>query len=332
MPAKHERAPRFDEALALHRSVPVIDGHADSILMVLDHKRTLVERSELGHLDFPRAKEAGLTCTVQTAWPAETYYPVAAKRVITALEGILDQSEKAGPGVQVVKTAGEIRQAHETGTLAVLLNIEGAEALHGELALLRAYYRLGVRVMQLVWNHRNEAADGALDQESRGGLTRFGRSMVQEMNRLGMVIDLSHITPAGFFDVLELSEDPVLFTHGNCGALYSHRRNLTDEQIKALAARGGVFGISFVGGFMSDGPVDYRKVADHIDHAVQLVGPSHVAYGSDFDGCTPPAGLEEVTLLPNLTAELLARGYREAELAQILGGNYLRVLTAVFGA
>jgi membrane dipeptidase len=152
------------------------------------------------------------------------------------------------------------------------------------------------------------------------------------MNRLGMALDLSHLNQPGFFEVLELSTDPVLFTHGNCRALFDHRRNLTDEQIRALAAAGGVFGVSVVDAFMGDDQGDAGRVADHVDHAVQLVGPDHVGYGSDFDGTTRlPRGLEDVSLLPNLTAELLDRGYDEPSLAKILGRNYLRVFERVFG-
>jgi membrane dipeptidase len=316
-------------ALELHRRYPVVDGHADSILDVLDGKRSLVERSTIGHLDFVRAREAGVTCTVQAVWPDPVYYPVAPRRAAEALDGLLRQIE-AAPGVRLALTAQEIRDAHARGELAVLLHIEGAEPLQGSLALLRLYYRLGVRMMGLTWNHRNEVADGSLEEESRGGLTRFGREVVREMNRLGMVIDVAHITPSGFYQVLELSDDPVLFTHGNCRALYDHRRNLYDDQIKALAAKGGVFGISFVRLFMGPETATLRTVADHIDHVVQLLGNcDHVAIGSDFDGCTTPPGLEDVTRLPDLTAELLRRGYREEDLAKILGGNYLRVFSQV---
>ncbi|MGE5673014.1 MAG: dipeptidase, partial [Mycobacterium leprae] len=230
------------------------------------------------------------------------------------------------------RSAADIRQAHAEGGLAVLINIEGAEGIQGSLALLRNYYRLGVRMMGLVWNHRNEVADGAMEERSGGRLTQFGRSVIEEMNRLGMLIDLAHITAPGFYDVLELSADPVLFTHGNCRALFDHPRNLTDDQIKALARQGGVFGISIVSGFMAKESIadGVRMVADHIDHAVQVVGScDHVGYGSDFDGATPPAGLEDVTRLPHLTAELLRRGYTEADLVKILGGNYLRVFDRV---
>ena len=324
------RHPRFDEALALHARHPVVDGHADSILQVLLGERTLVERSEKGHFDFPRARAGGLAATIQTAWPDPLFYPVAARRVLAMLDKLLEQVEASGGAARLALTAADVRAAHAEGRLAVVLNVEGAEALHGELAVLRVLYRLGVRVLQPVWNHRNDAADGVFSGGD-GGLTGFGRDLVREMNRLGMALDLSHLNAAGIRDVLELSEHPVLFTHGNCKALFDHRRNLTDEQIRALAARGGVIGISVVDAFMGEEQGDVKRTADHLDHAVQLVGPDHVAYGSDFDGTSRlPTGLESVDLLPNLTAELLDRGYDEAGLAKILGGNYLRVFEQVF--
>ena len=342
------RHSRFDEALALHAKYPVVDGHADSILQVLTGDRTLVERSEKGHLDFPRARAGGLAATVQAAWPDPLFYPVAARRVLAQVEALLGQIEASDGAARLALTAADVRAAHVEERLAVILNVEGAEPLHGEIALLRVLYRLGVRMLQPVWNHRNEAADGVFSGGA-GGLTSFGRELVREMNRLGMVLDLSHLNATGFFEVLELSEHPVLFTHGNCRALFEHRRNLSDEQMRALAQKGGVLGISVVSSFMVPGgeaatraeaeailaaaPGDVATVADHVDHAVQLVGPDHVAYGSDFDGTGHvPRGLDSVDLLPNLTAELLDRGYDEAALAKILGGNYLRVFERVFGA
>lgn len=332
LPAPAEAVTDLTHAMALHRRYPVIDGHADSILQVLEGKRTLIQRSELGHLDWPRAQEAGLTCTVQALWCAPEYYPSATIRVGEMLDALLGQVEAGGPGVRLALTAGDIRRAHAAGQLAVLINIEGAEPIQGSLAMLRNFYRLGVRMMGLVWNHRNQVADGAAEEASGGGLTQFGRQVVREMNRLGMVIDLAHITAPGFYQVLEISEQPVLFTHGNCRALYDHPRNLTDDQIKALAQQGGVMGISFVKGFMDEAIASLTTVADHIDHVVQLLGSAdYVAYGSDLDGTTLPPGLEDVTRVPALTAELLKRGYSEEDMAKILGGNYLRVFSQVLG-
>ncbi len=329
----------------MHRRYPVVDGHADSILTVIDGVRTLNERSEKGHLDFPRALEAGLACTVQAAWPGNEFASLLPRearsrfdsmhrdphrRVAQEIDALRNQIDNAGGSVRLALTAADVRAAHAAGQLAVLINIEGAEAVEGDLALLRNFYRLGVRMMGLVWNFPNKVTDGAGDEGRGAGLTKFGRAVIREMNRLGMLIDLAHITPTGFFEVLELSTAPVLFTHGNCHALWQHARNLTDAQIKALAAKGGVMGISVVSTFMGPETATRKTVADHIDHVVQLLGSAdHVAYGSDFDGCTPPPGLEDVTKLLDLTADLLDRGYTEADMAKILGGNYLRVFEEV---
>jgi len=320
----------LNKALDLHARYPVIDGHADSILGYLDGKRKLSERSDQGHIDWPRGLEAKMACTVQVAWPRPDWYPVAPKKIGEAVDAILREVEAGGDDVVLALTGDHIRKVHAAGKLAVLINLEGAEAIQGSLGLLRNYYRLGVRMMGLVWNHRNEVAEG-VEESSGGGLTKFGREVIQEMNRLGMLIDLAHITPKGFYDVLELSQQPVLFTHGNCKALFDHQRNLTDQQIKDLAAAGGVFGISIVGVFMGGlETADIYTVADHIDHVVQVLGNAdHVAYGTDFDGTRTLKGIEDVTKLPHLTAELLKRGYSEADMAKILGGNYLRVFDAV---
>lgn len=323
----------YEAAVGLHHRHLVIDGHADSILGVQEGKRRLITRSEEGHLDFPRALAAGLTCTTQAIFVEQNRFPQAAARGFAMMEKLLIEIESASPEVILVRKASDVHRAKAEQKLAVLINLEGAAPLHGDLSLLHTFYRLGLRMMQPVWNYRTELASGSSDEASRGGLTGLGRQWVREMNRLGIVIDLSHITAPGFYDVLEESAHPILFTHGCCRARFEHPRNLTDDQIKALAAQGGVFGVTFVNIFISNDKdsVTYQDVADHIDHAVQLVGPQHVAYGSDFDGAFTPIGLKSVEELPNLTAELMRRGYSESDLALILGQNYLRVFEQVIG-
>jgi len=327
------RVDGYEAALALHRSQLVIDGHADSILGVAEGKRRLTVRSDEGHLDFPRAIEAGLTCTTQAIFVEQVKSPQSAARAFSLMEMLLSEIEAASPDVILVRTAADLHRAKAERRLAVLIDMEGAAPLHGDLSLLHTFYRLGLRMMQPVWNYQTELASGAGDETSRGGLTALGRQWVREMNRLGMVIDLSHITAPGFYDVLAESTHPVLFTHGCCRSRFEHSRNLTDHQIQALAAKGGVFGVTFANLFMSKNveAVTYRDVADHIDHAVGLVGPRHVAYGSDFDGAMTPIGLKSVEELPNLTAELMRRGYSESDLGLILGQNYLRVFEQVLG-
>lgn len=274
-------------ARELHRRFLVVDGHCDSVLDVFRGRRRLGEAGTVGHLDFPRSRLGGLSAQVFALWPAPETYDKPSRRVIQLLDALLHELETYPDQARLALNTSDIEACRGDGVLAVILGIESGEALEGELALLRTYYRLGVRVMGLTWNHRNALADGAMEWETGGGLTRFGREVVREMNRLGMVIDGAHLPPAGFRDLLELSTQPVLFSHGNCRALFDFPRNLDDDQIRALAGHGGVFGISFVSGFMAEKgqPVTAQTVADHIDHVCQLLGnANHVALGSDYDG------------------------------------------------
>lgn len=182
----------------------------------------------------------------------------------------------------------------------------------------------------MTWNGRNELADGVGESETEGGLTRFGRAVVQEMNRLGMVVDASHLSEAGFWDVLEVSNQPVITSHANSRCICNHRRNLTDEQIRALAARGGVIGLTFYPDFIHPDQPSLEKLLDHMDHIISLAGVDCIGLGSDFDGIDQvTSGLEDISRLPAITEGRWRRGYREEEIAKILGGNFLRVLQQV---
>lgn len=190
--------------------------------------------------------------------------------------------------------------------------------------MVRLLHRLGVRLISLTWNQRNALADGAGEDPGGGGLSRAGREMVREMNRVGIVVDVSHLSEAGFWDVLEASSCPVVASHSNCRALASHRRNLSDGQIRALAMVGGVQGITYVRDFLGSGE-DLERVADHIGYALDVVGDDrHTGLGSDFDGVeVPVAGLEDVTHLPALADVLSRRGLSDESIARVFGYNYL---------
>jgi len=196
------------------------------------------------------------------------------------------------------------------------------------------YHRLGIRAIGLTWNERNQIAEGVGDCRSGGGLTDFGVSVIKEMNRLGMIIDVSHISAPGFFDVLDLSEHPIIASHSNAQAVCGHIRNLSDQQIRALAARGGVMGINFAPEFLVDqGTASVEHVASHIDYIVQLLGNTkHIGLGGDFDGISrTPGELTDASGYPAITEALLRRGYNEQQLRDILGLNHLRVITNVMG-
>jgi membrane dipeptidase len=232
----------------------------------------------------------------------------------------------------------EIMGAVKEGKIAAIISVEGGEALEGDLSALRMIQKLGVRSLTLTHFPRNELGDGSGD-DSGSHLTEFGRNVIEEMNNLGMLVDISHLNETGFWDVIELSKDPIVATHSNCKALCNHHRNLTDDQIKALAEKGGVLNLSFCKNFIMDAVnprnsgaprnVGVEDWLDHLDHAVELVGTDHVGIGSDFDGGCGIPGLDDITEIPNISRGMVARGYSNNDIEKILGTNNLRVFKKV---
>jgi membrane dipeptidase len=235
--------------------------------------------------------------------------------------------------MMLATSAQDILTAKEQGKLAAVLAIEGGEALEGDLGVLRLFHRLGVRSIGLTWNERNNIADGVGDSRSKGGLSVFGADLIKEMNRLGILVDVSHLSDPGFWDVVELSTQPIIASHSNSRAVCNHRRNLTDDQIKALAKNGGVMGMNFAAAFVKeDGKPKLDDLLNHIDHIVELVGPEHVGLGSDFDGIgAAPEELTDASTMPLITDGLCKRGYSDEHIRLILGGNYFRVFKEVWG-
>lgn len=346
-----------DRAEALHRSAFVADGHADTLGRLYFEGGTLAGPAPERHVDLDRLARGGVALQVMACCPVREHPPVGTTPAhARAVFGMLDLAHRelaAHPELRLIDGAAALENlaaARRAGgrEIGVVLAIEGGEALEGDLALLRVYHRLGVRLLTLTHNPRNELADGVGEAESGGGLTHFGRQAVAEMNRLGMVIDVSHLSPAGFWQVLGASSAPVVASHSNAQALCRHRRNLTDEQAKALAEQGGVIGVTFAPQFLRDAPegatatldrfrrwaaasTSLTDVLDHLDHFMELVGPEHLSLGSDFDGIDAvPAGLEDASRLPALTRGLLERGYPEEAVRGILGGNLRRLFQTVW--
>lgn len=316
--------------VALHRRFLVIDAHCDVLTAMEEQGRFLSDKDKGGHVDLHRLRRGGVDLLFMAVFIDPAYRERATVRALELLDRFYNELEKNREEIMLVKCSGDISTARVTGKTGVFLAIEGGEALAGRLEVLRMFYRLGARSLTLTWNGRNELGDGVAEEETRGGLTRFGREVVREMNRLGMVVDVSHLSEAGFWDVLEISSLPVIASHSNSRRICPHRRNLTDEQIRALAARGGVVGLCFCPEFIHPTAPSLKKLLDHLDHIVSLAGIGCVGIGSDFDGIKSVIpGLEDVSCLPNLTRALWERGYREKEIAAILGGNFLRVLQQV---
>jgi membrane dipeptidase len=342
-----------DHALELHKKSIVIDFHCDAVLATLPdsayitgsgerrklqaHARSLSRRSSEGHIDIPRLIDGGVDAIVFSHWVEPIFNPIAATRMLQILGYSLKEIE-INPELRLTIRPEDIYGNHKKG-ISIIVGFEGGEALGEDLRLLQIFYRLGLRRLTLCWHNRNAIGDGAKWQRSGSRLTEFGSSVVEECNHLGIIVDVSHITDPGFWDVLEVSKDPVVASHSNCRALCSSQRCLSDDMIKALDEKGGVMGISFSGNHLIDqkkidsGEVPtVSTVVDHIDHIVDVTGNTDcIGIGSDFEGTTiVPIGLEDVGKLPSLTKELVSRGYQDEEIEKILGGNFLRIIKKVW--
>jgi len=362
--------PLWEEALRIHFNALVVDGHIDTPTLMVEGNYDLSRRhsSNRSHVDLPRMETGGLDAAFFSLYVAP-YYGEGARAVARAqaqIEAVRSAAEKTPDRLLIAKTAAEVRSAAREGRTALLLGIEGGHALAASPDTLRMFAERGVRYVTLTHVNTNRWADSSQDEAQHGGLTALGREMVQTMNDLGVLVDLSHASDSTFADAIDASRVPVIVSHSSCRALTPSVRNVTDEQLRAVADNGGVVMINFFDAMVNphlgsetfaearrrveqsgqgmayvwSAIYDLRReqsipgatwgdVVDHIDHAVQVAGVDHVGIGSDFDGVFDlPRGLEDVERLPWITYGLLRRGYSEEDLYKILGGNALRVLRA----
>ncbi|MHB0884530.1 MAG: dipeptidase [Bacillota bacterium] len=338
-----------DHAQELHRRALVVDAHADTLLRIWAGERTLRERSSKGHIDLPRLAEGGVDVQFFACFIEAQHKPERGLRRAMQLVDLFHRELAANADrMMPVLRASDLAAAQAAGKVGAVLSIEGGEAIGDDLSALRNLHRLGLRSLGLVWNQRNLIADGVGEARTHGGLTNFGVEVVQECNRLGILVDVSHLNDEGLWDVLATSTKPIVATHSNARAVCPHPRNLSDDLVKALAKNGGVMGMCFAPGFLramdikAESIEEYRRqvagmtsvdsVVGHIDHLIELVGPDHVGLGSDFDGSgAVPDGLSDVSCLPALTEALVARGYSDEVIEKILGLNFRRVFEAVVG-
>ena len=308
----------------------VVDGHCDTLTAAPGQNRDIGQLSRHGQLDLPRMVSGGVNVQIFAAFISPRFKDWALKKCLQYIDTFYLLMEKNKETIEPAFNAGGIKAITGAGKIAALLAVEGGEPLTGDLAVLRMLHRLGVRSITLTWNGRNELGDGVGEGDEAGGLSLFGRSVVREMNRLGMLVDVSHLSQKGFWDVAEVSEQPFAATHANCYALCNHQRNLTDTQIEHLAKTGGVVGLSFVPAFVHPTKPDLKGLIGHVDHIASRFGTQCIALGSDFDGMDEYLpGLEDANCLPRLAEELLARGYSYDNVSDIMGGNWMRLLEKV---
>ncbi len=303
-----------------------VDAHCDTIVKLCGRGGELREAPCM-QLDLKRLEIFPGAVQFFAVWLDPIYYPIAMRQTMKYIAFYHRQMEKNAESIRHVNTFADILQNKECGRHSAVLSLEGGEALEGELSALEIYHQLGVRAMTLTWNHRNTLADGAAENITGGGLTHFGREVVREMEQLNMLVDVSHLSDAGFWDVERLAQKPFIASHSNARAVCSHARNLTDDMLRALAAKGGVAGLNFYPDFLREnGDAGIDEIICHSSHMLDVMGEDHVGLGSDWDGIgTTPVDLRHTGEL----AALFARMEQEfgAEIAEKLReGNFLRVL------
>lgn len=324
---------------------PLFDAHNDLPWAIRENEDAPhdvgaydLRRTTSGHTDLSRLRDGMVGAQFWSVYvPMDAVEEGAARFQLEQIE-IARQIFALYPDqLEQAFSVSDVERIFASGKIASVIGMEGGHAIENSLGALRAFFALGARYMTLTHSGNNDWADSGTDEPEHGGLTAFGREVIGEMNRLGMLVDLSHTSPETMNDVLDIAEAPVIFSHSSARALTDHRRNVPDAVLGRLIENGGIVMVTFVPSFVSEANRTYQgdgdppratlsDVADHIEHVRRVAGVDHVGLGSDFDGITStPVGLEDVSTFPALIAELSRRGWSEHELAKVAGENMLRV-------
>jgi len=372
------RSPRdealWQRALAIQRRAIVIDTHNDVTTPMTNDDYDLGGAPPTPYrTSIARMKQGGMSAEFFSLYIKPWYvtHGGAARRTLDMIDSVYRAVERHPNDLVFATSTADIRRAKAQGKIACLMGIEGGHAIENSLPTLREFYRLGVRYMTLTWNNTNDWADAARGEKKHNGLSDFGREVVREMNRLGMLVDVSHVSDKTMSDALDVSKAPIFASHSSARALSNVPRNIPDDLLKRIAKNGGVVQVNFYSLFVDQKtvapqaderdkrlkaeqealtgtyaddperlaeegdkleaanplpPLPISKLIDHIDHIVKVAGIDHVGLGADFDGANDfPEGARDVSMLPNITYELLKRGYSEQDIRKILGDNFLRV-------
>ena len=318
----------------------VLDSHCDTPSQML-RGRDLVKDNPQTHVDFPKLKQGGVDGAFFALYiPADLDEDKAYNHAISLYNCVQDTIAANPDKAALTMDEQQAYVNKSNGLFSVFLGLENGSPIGQSIERLREFYDMGVRYMTLCHSKDNEICDScATAVKTWNGLSPFGKEVVAEMNRLGMLIDVSHVSDETFYDVLKYSTRPVVATHSCCRTLADHPRNMTDDMIRALAAKGGVIQINFYPVFLDDSfheedmftspRPSYRRIADHIDHVVELVGINHVGIGSDFDGIdVAPEGLEDISMMTKIFDELRERGYSENDLRKIASENFFNAFSS----
>ncbi|MBA3256389.1 MAG: membrane dipeptidase [Pyrinomonadaceae bacterium] len=362
----------WKKALEIHRKAIVVDTHNDILSMMTDDNYDLgVSSVGKYHTDIARMKQGGLTAEFFSVYIDRSFARDggSARRTLDMIDYVYRAAERYPNDLMMAYSTADIRRAKAQSKIAALMGIEGGHAIEDSLMALRDFYRLGIRYMTLTHNNTNNWADSCCDEAKHNGLSDFGKDVVREMNRIGMLIDISHVSDKTMSDVLDTSTAPVIASHSSARALGDRPRNIPDDLLLRIAKNGGVVMVNFYPGFIDKNVIaaskerdirlkpqtddlratykdDANRLAeeinklqaanplpatplsvliDHFDHIAKVAGIDYVGIGSDFDGVPNlPVGMEDISKLPNITYELLKRGYSEKDVRKVLGDNFMR--------
>jgi membrane dipeptidase len=341
--------PHLARAFRVLSTTPLVDGHNDLpwVIRTYDGGPMDVLAYDLrsrtpGHTDIPRLREGMAGGKFWSVWiPSQVAGPGASRVQLEQIDIVRRMIDAYPEAFELALTADDVDRIFRGGRIASMIGMEGGHAIENSLSALRTFYDLGARYMTLTHSSNIDWADSCCEAPEHDGLTRFGEEVVREMNRLGMLVDLSHVSPKTMHDALDVSEAPVIFSHSSAYGVTRHPRNVPDDVLRRMADNGGVVMVTYVTVFVSQALMDWRAlppaervgpepvatladVADHFDHVRRVAGIDHVGIGSDYDGATMPEGLEDVSTFPALLAELSRRGWSESDLRKVAGENILR--------
>jgi len=365
----------WQRALQIHRRAIVIDTHNDVTTPMTNNYFDLNGPPPVPYrTNIERMKQGGLTAEFFSLYIRPWYveHGGSARRTLDMIDAVYRAVERNPRDLMIATSVADIRRAKRLGKVACLMGIEGGHAIEDSLPALREFYRLGVRYMTLTWNNTNSWADAGRGEKKYNGLNDFGQEVVREMNRLGMLVDVSHVSDDTMSDVLDISKAPIIASHSSARALSNQPRNISDDLLRRIARNGGVVHVNFYSAFVDTNtvtpqsrerderlkaqqaaidekykndperraeesdkleqgnplpPLPIAKLIDHFDHIIKVAGIDHVGIGADFDGANDmPEGAKDVSMLPNITYELLKRGYSERDIRKVLGENLLRAM------
>ena len=359
----------------LLRRATVIDLHSDTTELILNEGYNLGELHDYGQVDIPRMRRGHVSAIFLATNPNSRRLSgiESVRRALEEIDAIRQETRRHPSDLMLATSADHILAARKQGRIAVLIGLEGGHIIDSSLAVLRSFFELGGRYMTLAHFTHTPWADSSGQPPAHNGLTEFGREVVREMNRLGMMVDVSHASDKTFYDALETSTAPVIASHSSCRVFSNHVRNMSDDMLRALAKKGGVIHINYYNVYLDQGFADryagltaektredqiesefsnqprrrgpelrklnaqriaklgrvpFSRLLDHFEHAAKVAGIDHIGLGSDFDGVIDqlPEGMEDISKIPNLVRGLMERGFSDADIEKILGGNTLRVM------